>query len=178
MTLRVADLLADPDLGLKLVAGGRGLEGGEVLLLTGLGIRDREDLQRALVAGLDACDCAGIGFGVGVVLDAPPAALRGAVDLHRAVLAAVVGGRGAEAVLRTAVGAMHEFAALVLDPYGRLLARHDPGSVAAGLDSGAVRRDTVPHPPPHRFEVSTQALVPTGAAIHVGEEVEALLLRS
>ncbi len=236
MALRVADLLADRELGLELVAGGRGLEerglirwahiselpdptpwleGGEVLLLTGLGVRDREDLQRSLVAGLDRCGCAGIGFGVGIWVDAVPpaliaecderrlplftvpyetpflavtkkvsqaiaadhyAALRSAVDLHRAMLAAVVGGRGVEAVLGTAAAAMPDFAALVLDAYGQLLARHDPSGVARDLDHATLWRTIVPHPPPYRFTEQAGGLAVTGSAIRVGDEVEAILL--
>jgi purine catabolism regulator len=89
-------LLEDPGLGLELVAGGRGLdargpvrwahiseipdptpwlEGGEILLTTGLGVRNSEDLQRRLVEGLDARGCPGVGFGLGVVLDAVPPAM-------------------------------------------------------------------------------------------------------
>ena len=43
------------------------LEGGEILLTTGLGVRDSPDLQRRLVEGLDARGCPGLGFGLGVV---------------------------------------------------------------------------------------------------------------
>jgi PucR family transcriptional regulator, purine catabolism regulatory protein len=97
MPLWLEELLADPALGLALVAGSAGLhrrgpvrwahiseipdptpwlEGGEVLLTTGLGVKDSPELQRKLVAGLDHRGCAGIGFGVGVCLDDVPAAFR------------------------------------------------------------------------------------------------------
>ena len=96
MPLWLSDLLADPSLGLALVAGEPGLhtrgpvrwahsselpdptpwlEGGEVLLTTGLGVRDAPELQRKLIAGLDQIGCAGVGFGLGVVLDKVPPAM-------------------------------------------------------------------------------------------------------
>src|SRR3712207_5846126 len=96
MPLWLSDLLADPGLGLELVAGAAGLsargpvrwahssvlpdptpwlEGGEVLLTTGLGVGGSPELQRKLIAGLDQRGCAGVGFGLGVVLDAVPEAM-------------------------------------------------------------------------------------------------------
>ena len=56
------------------------LEGGEVLLTTGLGVRDSEVLQRRLIAGLDRRGCAAVGFGVGVVCDEVPAAMVAEAD--------------------------------------------------------------------------------------------------
>lgn len=93
MGLRLESLLADPGLGLQLVAGkdglsGRGpvqwahiseipdptpwLEGGEILLTTGLGVRDSPDLQRRLITVLEARGCAGVGLGLGIWLDEVP----------------------------------------------------------------------------------------------------------
>ena len=104
MPLWLEDLLADPGLGLKLVAGARGtrlrgpvrwahaselpdptpwLEGGEVLLTTGLGVKSSAGLQRKLVAGLDQRGCAGVGFGLGVVLDEVPPAMLDEADRRR-----------------------------------------------------------------------------------------------
>lgn len=103
MPLWLEELLRDPGLGLELVAGDRGvdgrgpirwahisdtpdptpwLEGGELLLTTGLGVRDSPELQRRLIAGLDARGCTGVGFGIGVVLDAVPEAMLAAADEH------------------------------------------------------------------------------------------------
>jgi purine catabolism regulator len=235
MPLRVGDLLADPELGLELVAGRRGLdergpiswahiselpdpapwlEGGELLLLTGLGVRDSEEAQRRLVAGLDERGCAAIGFGVGVLLDQVPPALvaeadarrlplftvpyevpflaitkkvsehvaaehygtlRAAVDLHRAVLAAVVGGRGLSGVLRTVTAPMPGFGALVLDADGGLLAQHDPAGALGRLDTSALWRSVVPHPA-RRFSVRHEGHTVTGAPVRVTDEVEATLL--
>lgn len=101
MPLYLRDLLADPALGLELVAGKRGantqtpvrwahiseipdptpwLEGGEILLTTGLGVKDSEDLQRRLVEGLSHTGCAAIGFGLDVFLGAVPPAMLAAAD--------------------------------------------------------------------------------------------------
>lgn len=92
LTLR--ELLDDPGLGLALVAGRAGLEdrgpvrwahisdtpdptpwleGGELLLTTGLGVKDDGAAQRQLVRKLADRDCVGIGFGVGVTLAEVPA---------------------------------------------------------------------------------------------------------
>ena len=97
MTVDLTTLLDEPSLGLEVVAGAAGigrrgplrwvhiseipdptpwLEGGEILLTTGLGVKDSPDLQRALVSGLDRRGCVAVGFGVGVWLDEVPDALR------------------------------------------------------------------------------------------------------
>lgn len=97
----LAALLNEPSLGLEVVAGTAGihrrgplrwvhiselpdptpwLEGGEILLTTGLGIRDSPGLQRALVAGLDRRGCVAVGFGVGIWIDDVPDALRDEAD--------------------------------------------------------------------------------------------------
>lgn len=101
MPLWPSQLLADPGLGLGLVAGHAGLdargpirwahiadtpdptpwlEGGEVLLTTGLGVRDDPALQRRLIDRLAARGVVAVGFGVGVVVDEVPPALAAACD--------------------------------------------------------------------------------------------------
>lgn len=94
MPLTLRELLADPSLGLSLAAGGDGLddrgpvrwahisdtpdptpwlEGGELLLTTGLGVKDDHEAQRRLVRNLADRGCVGVGFGIGVsVPDVPP----------------------------------------------------------------------------------------------------------
>jgi PucR family transcriptional regulator, purine catabolism regulatory protein len=101
--LWLPELLDDPGLGLELVAGHAGvdrrgpvrwahiadapdptpwLEGGEVLLTTGLGVKDDPELQRKLVAALERRGVVAVGFGVGVVLDEVPDAMVDACDAH------------------------------------------------------------------------------------------------
>jgi purine catabolism regulator len=101
VSVLLQQLLADPELGLELIAGGSGvtrrgpirwahiseipdptpwLSGGEVLLTTGLGVKNDPRLQRALVTGLDRRGCTAIGFGVGVWLDEVPSALAAEAD--------------------------------------------------------------------------------------------------
>ena len=101
--LWLPELLDDPGLGLELVAGRAGvghggpirwahisdtpdptpwLEGGEVLLTTGLGVRDDPDLQRRLIAALARRGVVAVGFGIGVTLDEVPAAMLAACDDH------------------------------------------------------------------------------------------------
>ncbi len=105
MPLWLPELLDDPGLGLEVVAGHAGvdhrgpvrwahiadapdptpwLEGGEVLLTTGLGVKDDPDLQRRLVAALTRRGVVAIGFGIGVVLDEVPAAMASRVRRARA----------------------------------------------------------------------------------------------
>lgn len=98
-------LLADPALGLTLVAGHAGvaargpirwatisdlpdptpwLEGGELLLTTGLGFAgDLTSAPRRLVAALDDRGCTAVGFGIGVVHDRVPEAMLAAADERR-----------------------------------------------------------------------------------------------
>lgn len=101
MPLWLDELLRDPGLGLELVAGHQGLdrrgpvrwahisdtpdptpwlEGGEVLLTTGLGVKDSPELQRRLITGLEARGCTAVGFGIGVILDEVPAEMLAAAD--------------------------------------------------------------------------------------------------
>lgn len=101
--LWLSELLDDPGLGLELVAGRSGLdtrgpirwahisdtpdptpwlEGGEVLLTTGLGVRDDRHLQERLIGALAARGVVAVGFGVGVSLDAVPEAMQSACDAH------------------------------------------------------------------------------------------------
>lgn len=104
MALTLRELLADDALRLSLVAGsGDGtaldrpvrwahisdtpdptpwLEGGEVLLTTGLGVRGDETAQRALVRNLAEGGCVGIGFGVGVAVPEVPRPIVEAAEAH------------------------------------------------------------------------------------------------
>jgi PucR family transcriptional regulator, purine catabolism regulatory protein len=101
--LWLSTLLDDPGLGLEVVAGRPGvdtrgpirwahisdtpdptpwLEGGELLLTTGLGIKDSAELQRKLIAGLAGRGVVAVGFGTGVSLDEVPPAMLEACDEH------------------------------------------------------------------------------------------------
>lgn len=101
MSLTLRDLLADEGLGLRLVNGAAAaaldvplrwahisdtpdptpwLEGGEVLLTTGLGIRDDDAAQRNLVRNLADRGCVAIGFGIGVTVEEVPTALLEEAD--------------------------------------------------------------------------------------------------
>jgi PucR family transcriptional regulator, purine catabolism regulatory protein len=103
VSLWLPELLDDPGLGLQVVAGHAGvdhrgpvrwahisdtpdptpwLEGGEVLLTTGLGVKDDPELQRRLVVSLVRRDVVAIGFGIGVVCDEVPPAMLAACDEH------------------------------------------------------------------------------------------------
>ena len=103
MPLWLKTLLADPSLGAELVAGRGGvdqrgpirwahiselpdptpwLEGGELLLTTGLGVRDSAELQRRFVAGVAKRGVVALGFAVGVSIEALPPAMREACDEH------------------------------------------------------------------------------------------------
>lgn len=230
------ELLSDPGLELALIAGGEGLrrrgpirwahiseipdptpwlEGGELLLTTGMGVRDSDELQRALIAGLDHRGCPGVGFGLGVCLDAVPEAmleeaharhlplftvpyevpfiavtkrvsreifdehyqtLRGAVDLHRQVLAAVLSRGGLSGILDIVGRAMPGFTAILFDYYGQVLAARQPRAapsppqperlwplVAASLGHG------------DREELSYEESTLTVAAVRLEGQVEAVL---
>jgi PucR family transcriptional regulator, purine catabolism regulatory protein len=99
--LWLSTLLDDPGLGLEVVAGRPGidargpirwahisdtpdptpwLEGGEVLLTTGLGVKDSPELQRRLIASLAAKGVVAVGFGTGVTLEEVPEAMVAACD--------------------------------------------------------------------------------------------------
>jgi len=195
MPLWLSELLADPGLGAEVVAGHAGvdqrgpirwahiselpdptpwLEGGELLLTTGLGVKDSEELQHRFVAGVAERGIVALGFAMGVSLpDVPPgmlaacdeldlplftlpyeipfiavsrrvahhafeeryATLRRAVDLHRQVLAGVIGEEGLDGVLNTVARAMPNAALTVLDFTGAELARVDPSRIADDLDA-------------------------------------------
>ena len=232
--MRLDLLLADPALGLELVAGRVGvasrgpirwattsdlpdptpwLEGGEVLLTTGLGVRGDPEAQRRLIAAVDRRGVAAVGFGVGVIEDEVPpalvaeaearglplfivplevpfiavakrvshhifsehyATLRAAVDLHRTVLATVLGGGGVAGVLATVMTPMPGASAVAYDYYGQVLAAHDPAGLAALLswDAVAARRQDR-----ERFElVLREGAVATGAWLRVADELEAALV--
>jgi PucR family transcriptional regulator, purine catabolism regulatory protein len=228
-------LLDDPGLGLELVAGRRGLrqrgpirwvhaseipdptpwlEGGEILLTTGMGVIDSPELQRKLIAGLDGRGCAGVGFGVGICADEVPAAmreeaeardlplftvpyavpfiavtkrisrdlfdehyatLRGAVDLHRQVLATVLGGRGLRGVLDTVGRALPDHRCVVFDYYGQVLAASS--SEGAPDVEPSLWEAVRPHLADHdRTEVRLEADVAIVAPVRLGEMVEAYLV--
>lgn len=99
MPLSVGDLLGLPGLGLKLVAGAAGvdravrwvhtseledptpwLNGGELLLTTGMALKGSPALQRSYLQRLVAADLAGLGFGVGFGFDEVPRAIVRAAD--------------------------------------------------------------------------------------------------
>jgi PucR family transcriptional regulator, purine catabolism regulatory protein len=103
MPLRLSDLLADPALGAEVIAGAAGLdrrgpirwahiselpdptpwlEGGELLLTTGLGVRDDPALQRSFVAGVAERGVVALGFALGVSMPAVPEAMLRACDDH------------------------------------------------------------------------------------------------
>ena len=233
MPLSVSELLAEPGLGLVLVAGASGLrsrgpvrwahiseipdptpwlEGGELLLTTGLGVRDDEAAQRRLVAGLDERGCAGIGFGIGVITDVVPpamaqeadrrglplftvpyevpflavtkhvsrcifdehyATLRGAVELHRLVLASVLADQGLPAVFHTFRRPLTDHGAVLFDYYGKVLARHDPGEP---VDERALWTAIVAgRGLTERFELEWSNHVVTGSAVRLADQVEAVV---
>jgi purine catabolism regulator len=93
-TLTVREITALPGLGIELAAGGAGLdnpirwvhvseladptpwlEGGELLITTGLGVGDLPQPQREYVRRLAAHGLAGLAFGVGLGWTEPPEAL-------------------------------------------------------------------------------------------------------
>lgn len=104
---RLSDLLAVPELGLTLVQAGSGnpdltwasttelrklspyLDGGEVVLTTGLDFSHNDPGWRDFVADLSRAHTAAIGFGVGVNHVAPPPALVRATSTYRVALFAV-----------------------------------------------------------------------------------------
>jgi PucR family transcriptional regulator, purine catabolism regulatory protein len=234
LLLTVERLLDEPALGLALLAGEKGLrrrpavrwahvseipdptpwlEGGEILLTTGLGVKDDPAAQRRLVAGLKGAGCLAVGFGLGVVLDhVPPAmldeaeqrdlplftvpyevpfiavarhvahhtagthvaTLRTAVDLHRRVLASVVGDGGLDGVLRVLSKALPGLAWVVFDPYGQVLADSGRTGALADIDLAGLWRD-LPHDR-DRFSVAHDGGVLAGGAVRVGEHVEAVLV--
>jgi PucR family transcriptional regulator, purine catabolism regulatory protein len=101
--LWLSELLDDPALGAEVVAGHAGvdqrgpirwahiselpdptpwLEGGELLLTTGLGVKDSEELQRRFVGGIAERGVVALGFAMGVTLDAVPDAMLEACEQH------------------------------------------------------------------------------------------------
>jgi purine catabolism regulator len=151
MALTLAQLVADPSLSLTVSAGGEErlgtevrwvhvselsdpteyLEGGELLLLTGMGLKAgsmSEYVQRLVETGV-----VGLGFGVGLVHRTVPAALRKACDQHglpllvvprpvpflaisKAVASAVA--REQYETLAAAYDAQHALTRAALDPDG------------------------------------------------------------
>lgn len=97
--LRIRDIVDMPGLGIGLAAGEAGLdnrvrwihvselrdptpwlEGGELLLTTGLGVGDSPARQVAYVRRLAAAGLAGLGFGVGFDFECVPRAMAAAAD--------------------------------------------------------------------------------------------------
>lgn len=103
MALWLSELLTEPLLNLRLVAGRAGidqhgpvrwahiseladptpwLEGGELVLTTGLGLGQDEHSHTAFVSSLRAAGVVGLGFGLDVSLAAVPEALVDACEAH------------------------------------------------------------------------------------------------
>lgn len=100
----LSDLLALPQLGLTLVQSGPGdpeiswlsttelldlgeyLEGGEIILTTGLALESGDPRWRDFVASLSRARVAAIGFGVGVNHEHIPPALVSAASMYRVAL--------------------------------------------------------------------------------------------
>lgn len=236
MPLWLDDLLRDPGLGLELVAGHAGsssrgpirwahisdtpdptpwLEGGEVLLTTGLGVKDSVELQRRLIAGLAARGCTAVGFGVGVILDEVPpgmlaaadehhlplftvpyevpfiavtrrvahatfeehyATLKGAVDLHRRILAAVVGGAGVAGVLDVAARQLPEHTLVAFDVFGQVLARRDGRQVLSDLDVADLWEFVAPASHLRdRVETEWKEQHVTSHVVRLGDQIDAVL---
>lgn len=103
----LSQLLSLPDLGLRLVQAGPGdpelswasttellelgehLEGGEIVLTTGLALGAEDPRWRDFVAGLNRARVAAIGFGVGVNHERIPAPLIAAASTYRVALVEV-----------------------------------------------------------------------------------------
>lgn len=234
MALWLSDLLADPGLGAEVVAGHDGidtrgpirwahiselpdptpwLEGGELLLTTGLGLKDDAALQRRFVDGLVDRGIVGLGFSTGVSLERVPeemvvacdehdlplfivpyeipfiavsrrvahhvfeeryATLRQAVDLHRAVLAGVVGEAGVPGVLATVSKAMPGVALVAFDFAGVEIGRADPSGVATALH-GPDLWAALP-PSRSRATIEHDGFALTSASVLHREHLEALLV--
>jgi purine catabolism regulator len=236
MPLWLDELLRDPGLGLELVAGHDGLttrgpvrwahisdtpdptpwlEGGEILLTTGLGVKDSPELQRRQIAGLAARGCTAVGFGVGVILDDVPkdmlaaaddhalplftvpyevpfiavtrrvahatfeehyATLEGAVQLHRRVLAAVVGGAGLGGVLDVAGRQLPDHALVAFDVFGQVLARRDGGEALAGTELADLWELVAPaNHPRDRVDIDWGERHVTSHVVRLGDQVDAVL---
>jgi PucR family transcriptional regulator, purine catabolism regulatory protein len=234
MALWLSELLADPGLGAEVVAGGRGidargpirwahiselpdptpwLEGGELLLTTGLGVKDSDQLQRRFVAGVCDRGVVALGFAMGVSLDAVPAGmlaacdelglplftipyeipfiaisrrvahhafeqhyatLRRAVDLHRQVLASVIGEHGLGGVLRTVGATMPGIALVAFDFTGLELARADPDAVADDV-SATELWNALPRSRGHATVAFGRRAL-TSSSVLLGEQLEAVVV--
>lgn len=99
MSITIRDLLELPGLGLKVVAGEAGIDrairtahtselqdptpwlsGGELLLTTGMALKDSAALQRSYIRRLVGAELAGLGFGVGFGFDEVPAPIARAAE--------------------------------------------------------------------------------------------------
>jgi PucR family transcriptional regulator, purine catabolism regulatory protein len=232
--LWLSELLEDPSLGASVAAGHAGidrrgpirwahiselpdptpwLEGGELLLTTGLGILDSDELQRRFVAGVADRGVVAIGFAMGVSADAVPsgmlaacdelevplftvpyeipfiaisrrvahhafeehyATLRRAVDLHRQVLASVVGDAGVDGVLATVGRAMPDAALVAFDFAGVEVARIDPRGLTDGLDPARLWAQLPRGRTRATGQVAGRAV--TSSSIVVGDQLEAVVV--
>ncbi len=100
----LSQLLAMPDLGLRLIQAGPGdpeiswssitelldlssyLEGGEIIMTTGLALAPDDPRWRDFVASLNRAQVAAIGFGIGVNHDRVPQPLIAAASMYRVAL--------------------------------------------------------------------------------------------
>ena len=103
MAITLEDLLAHPDLSAQVVAGQAGLgrrgairwahttelvdptpwlEGGELLLTTGLGLRDDPEAQRRFVEGIARHGVVAVGIALGISMEEMPEGLIAACEEH------------------------------------------------------------------------------------------------
>lgn len=121
----LSQLLALPDLSLRLVQAGPGdpelswvsttellelggyLEGGEIVLTTGLALEAEDPRWRDFVAGLNRARVAAIGFGIGVNHERIPAPLLAAASTYRVALVEVPPPVPFIAVSKAVAGLLH-----------------------------------------------------------------------
>lgn len=196
MPLTLRDLLADADLGLELVGGGPDaaldvpvrwahssdtpdptpwLEGGEVLLTTGLGVRDDEPAQRRLVRTLAERGCVAIGFGVGVTLADVPTAMLDEADATSMPLFTVPFEVPFIAVTRRVAGAVFDehYATLrdAVDLHRTVLRQVTAGEGLAAVVAAAAAR--LPDPTLLVYDFGGQLLATADDAGRVGNSLVA-----
>ena len=125
MALRVRDVVALPDLGLLRLTGAAGwdaavrwvavselvdptpfLEGGEIVLTTGIPLREDADAAADYVGRLVSAGVAGLGVGLGLTWDAVPAAVVAAADAAGLPVFSVPEGTAFIAVTKAVSGAL------------------------------------------------------------------------